>query len=132
MTQELSYMNIVSPRKSIWWFITSQEVLKTVMNLYILYAWKEAAHAIHKTSDMSVNTTAVSFNYGLGTCLIDECYIFAFIKCSYYAHFQCHEQFITTIQLHFDTDHNDDVQEHAIVMSCPLSIEMYNFIGHLQ
>jgi hypothetical protein len=52
--------------------------------------------------------TAASFNSGLETCLIDECYIFAFVRCSYCTRFYCFEHFIPNPQLHLDTDHDDD------------------------
>jgi hypothetical protein len=49
----------------------------------LLYAWKKHCYTIQKTCDAFVNTTAVSFNFGLETCLIVRCDTFAFIRCSY-------------------------------------------------
>jgi hypothetical protein len=60
----------------------------------LLYAWKKPGYAIHKTFDVFVNTTAVSFNFGLETCLTEGCITFAFIRCSYSTCFYCFEHFI--------------------------------------
>jgi hypothetical protein len=49
----------------------------------LLYAWKKPGYAIHRTCDDLVNTIALSFNFGLETCLIDGCVTFALIVLSF-------------------------------------------------
>jgi hypothetical protein len=75
----------------------------------LLYARKKPDYAIHRTCDAFVNTTAVSFNFGLETCLSDGCTTFSSIRCHYYILFYYFEHFSPNSQLHFDADHDDDV-----------------------
>jgi hypothetical protein len=53
------------------------------------YAWKKLGYAIHRSYDALINTIAVSFNFGMETCLIHECTTFVFIRCSCCTRFYC-------------------------------------------
>jgi hypothetical protein len=75
----------------------------------LLYAGNKSGYAIRRTCDAFVNTIAVSFNFGLETCLVDGRTTFAFIRCSYYTRLYCMEHFIPNRHLTFDADHDDDV-----------------------
>jgi hypothetical protein len=63
----------------------------------------------------------------LETCL-DGCTTFSFIWCSYCTRFYCFKHFICSPHLHFDADHDDDLQ-HVIPMC---NSDLRNCTDHFQ
>jgi hypothetical protein len=92
----------------------------------LLHAWKKPGYAIHKTCDVFVNTIAVSFNFGLETCLIDGYVISAFIRCSYYTRLYCFKHFIPNPHLHIDADHNDDMSLSRATIFFAIALITFN------
>jgi hypothetical protein len=97
-----------------------------------LYVWKKCGYTIHRTCDTFVNTIAVSFNFGLETCLIDGCATFAFVRCSQSTRFYCFQHFIPNPHLYFDDGHDDDVQQHVIHMCNNMSYTCATCHTHVQ